>query len=232
MGRLTTVLEALSSTLEAPHARSETMSVLERALRVSLAADRVQIHMHEGRPVAFTGPHQLTVPLRLDGRDVGMVIAELPASAPISDEAANALKVLAGPLAVALAWRQRNEDRTHLQQLARTDALTGISNRLAFDERIDAAWRRCAERGTTLPVALIDIDFFKIYNDMYGHVEGDECLRRIASLLARRRHADDAGFVALRWRRVCHSLRRCGRHACGSRGRRRRLPLGSGVDSA
>jgi len=72
-----------------------------------------------------------------------------------------------------------------LRALTLTDQLTGVANRRAFDERLDAEWRRCARAG--LPVALIlaDVDHFKAYNDHYGHQGGDACLVQVAAALRR-----------------------------------------------
>jgi diguanylate cyclase (GGDEF)-like protein len=72
-----------------------------------------------------------------------------------------------------------------LRALTLTDPLTGVANRRAFDERLEAEWRRCARAG--LPVALIlaDVDHFKAYNDHYGHQAGDACLVQVAAALRR-----------------------------------------------
>ena len=72
------------------------------------------------------------------------------------------------------------------QQLAdqsRSDALTGIPNRREFDEVVDRMWRACARNNKPLAVILMDIDFFKIYNDTLGHQEGDRCLVSVANAL-------------------------------------------------
>lgn len=67
-----------------------------------------------------------------------------------------------------------------LHKLTRTDQLTGISNRRAFDENLELEWRRAIRNKSQLSLLLIDIDFFKNFNDTYGHVEGDTCLREVA----------------------------------------------------
>jgi len=66
-----------------------------------------------------------------------------------------------------------------LVQLATTDALTGIGNRRTYDECIEREWRRMLREQLPLSLVICDIDFFKRYNDHYGHDEGDECLRRV-----------------------------------------------------
>ncbi len=66
------------------------------------------------------------------------------------------------------------------QRLATTDALTGIGNRRNFDETLEREWERCARAVAPLSLLLLDIDCFKLFNDRYGHVEGDACLHRVA----------------------------------------------------
>ncbi|WP_295449408.1 diguanylate cyclase [uncultured Thiodictyon sp.] len=71
-----------------------------------------------------------------------------------------------------------------LAQLSHIDGLTGIPNRRAFDERLDRDWRRALRSGEPIAAAMVDIDHFKEYNDAYGHLAGDDCLRRVAGSLA------------------------------------------------
>ena len=63
------------------------------------------------------------------------------------------------------------------------DALTGIWNRRAFDERFERMWDEAAETGDVLALLLLDIDAFKVYNDTYGHLAGDACLERVANAI-------------------------------------------------
>lgn len=70
-----------------------------------------------------------------------------------------------------------------LRELALVDGLTGIANRRHFDGRIEAEWRQCARDGKPLSLLMADVDFFKPYNDRYGHQAGDACLVAIGQLL-------------------------------------------------
>lgn len=85
-----------------------------------------------------------------------------------------------------LEFRQEDLEASnaHLQQLLRSDALTGIANRRHFDQRLTEEFRR-AERGHyPLALLMLDIDAFKQYNDTYGHQAGDETLAKVAQTLA------------------------------------------------
>jgi diguanylate cyclase (GGDEF)-like protein len=72
-----------------------------------------------------------------------------------------------------------------LQMLARMDGLTGLANRRFLDETLDSEVRRAQRCGTPLSFIMCDIDFFKRFNDRYGHQAGDDALRRIGALLQR-----------------------------------------------
>lgn len=70
-----------------------------------------------------------------------------------------------------------------LHILSTTDSLTALANRRHFESCLDAEWRRARRVGNELTVVMIDVDFFKPYNDKYGHVAGDDCLVRVAEVL-------------------------------------------------
>ncbi len=70
-----------------------------------------------------------------------------------------------------------------LEDLAFLDGLTSIHNRRRFDEVLDQEWKRALRDDLWLTVMIIDIDFFKLFNDHYGHAAGDECLRQVAQAL-------------------------------------------------
>ena len=70
-----------------------------------------------------------------------------------------------------------------LETLSRKDELTGLHNRRFFEIKLDAEWKRETRDKKILSLLVIDIDYFKLYNDTYGHAEGDDCLRRVAQIL-------------------------------------------------
>jgi diguanylate cyclase (GGDEF)-like protein len=72
-----------------------------------------------------------------------------------------------------------------LRALTLTDGLTGVANRRAFDQRLDAEWRRCERANLPIALILVDVDHFKIYNDHYGHQAGDACLVQVGSAMRR-----------------------------------------------
>jgi len=74
--------------------------------------------------------------------------------------------------------------RDRLESLTMTDGLTEIANRRRFDQHLDQEWRRCARMQTPLSAIMVDIDYFKAFNDNYGHSAGDDCIRDIAQTLA------------------------------------------------
>ncbi|HBD93034.1 MAG: hypothetical protein A2015_01000 [Spirochaetes bacterium GWF1_31_7] len=73
--------------------------------------------------------------------------------------------------------------RDILKQLSTIDGLTGVHNRRAFDETMNREWMRMMRLSKEMTLIMIDIDFFKKYNDCYGHQEGDTCLKAVASIL-------------------------------------------------
>jgi diguanylate cyclase (GGDEF)-like protein len=85
--------------------------------------------------------------------------------------------------------------RDRLLALAATDGMTGLFNRRAFDVALERECKRLARIHALLTLIMIDVDFFKAYNDCYGHVAGDDCLRQVARELASAIHRP-ADFVA------------------------------------
>jgi diguanylate cyclase (GGDEF)-like protein/PAS domain S-box-containing protein len=80
-----------------------------------------------------------------------------------------------------ISVRKRREDELRVQAL--TDGLTGLCNRRSFDEALDREWQRTVHGGGQISLLMLDVDYFKIFNDLYGHQAGDECLRVIAAAI-------------------------------------------------
>ena len=78
---------------------------------------------------------------------------------------------------------QRDEAFRALKKLSVTDPLTCLSNRRCFHEFLEREWQRGLRNKTPLGIVLCDIDFFKLYNDNYGHQQGDVCLKNVATTL-------------------------------------------------
>lgn len=87
--------------------------------------------------------------------------------------------------------------RTELEVIAHTDGLTALANRRSFDLAMDKEWKRATRNQTRISVILLDIDFFKQYNDHYGHLSGDDCLVRVANVLAA--NVNRPGDIAARY---------------------------------
>ncbi len=73
-----------------------------------------------------------------------------------------------------------------LETVSRTDSLTGIANRRFFDERISQEYSRHSRTGNPLSLIMLDIDHFKMFNDTYGHIKGDACLKKVAQAIQNR----------------------------------------------
>ncbi|MBD1938850.1 diguanylate cyclase [Microcoleus sp. FACHB-68] len=106
------------------------------------------------------------------------------------------LKQLATQVAIAIQqaelYEQLQAANEELQRLATSDGLTQLANRRRFDEYLDFEWRQLARQQEPLSLILCDVDFFKSYNDTYGHQAGDDCLRLVAAAIrdAGQRSAD------------------------------------------
>jgi diguanylate cyclase (GGDEF)-like protein/PAS domain S-box-containing protein len=88
-----------------------------------------------------------------------------------------------------ISERKKTEEKLvelqrELEALSFKDGLTGVGNRREFDAILQREWSAVQRHGAPLSLIMVDIDFFKSYNDYYGHVQGDACLKRVAGLLS------------------------------------------------
>lgn len=99
-------------------------------------------------------------------------------------------------MAAQLSQRERElvESNDRLTVMASIDSLSGLANRRGFQSRLDFEWMRAQQYDCTLSLLMIDVDHFKLYNDTYGHPEGDACLSKIGATLAGIA-ADTMGFA-------------------------------------
>ncbi len=80
--------------------------------------------------------------------------------------------------------KELEEANQKLEKLSQIDSLTGVYNRRMFDKTIKMEWNRCRRNFVPLSLIMIDIDFFKTYNDSHGHMVGDDCIKQVANILA------------------------------------------------
>ncbi|MCK9894471.1 diguanylate cyclase [Frankia sp. AgB32] len=128
-----------------------------------------------------------------------------------SVERLDGILMIAKQLAVSLdnaqlyaSLENKVADRTHqlatanhrLELLSLTDPLTGLANRRHLEDFLSTAWQRAQRQGTPIALVMIDIDFFKRYNDHLGHAAGDRCLEKVAACLAEN---TGAGHLAARY---------------------------------
>lgn len=101
--------------------------------------------------------------------------------------------------ALKLSNLELEEKNQRLKEMAIIDGLTGVANRRAFDEHLQSEWNRSLRSGVPVSLILLDIDFFKAYNDCYGHLAGDACLKRVADVLLSNYYNRRPGDLAARY---------------------------------
>jgi diguanylate cyclase (GGDEF)-like protein len=151
---------------------------------------------------------EFALPIRLQGRLLGIISMQSATLESFTPDNRGMLEALAAQVAGAIhlvgaarrlgevnrlledrslelhsANAQLRQANVALERLSQRDGLTGIANRRRFDARLDSLWRMQSGAAEPMAVLLIDIDHFKAYNDGYGHLAGDDCLRRVANAL-------------------------------------------------
>jgi diguanylate cyclase (GGDEF)-like protein len=142
----------------------------------------------------------LAIPIMIRGELRAMLLLEnRMIRGAFTTERLEGIMIVAGQLAVSLdnamvyaSLERRVAERTQqlatanqrLEQLSVTDQLTGLANRRRLDEALQAEWHRAVRQQVPLAIAMIDIDYFKLYNDHFGHTAGDRCLHQVATCLA------------------------------------------------
>ena len=134
----------------------------------------------------FSAPDAMSMHVAIRfGSDVrGVISIVASAGMTFDDVDASLFEKWASLLGVRIAELHLRAANARLEVLAGIDGLTGIYNRRAFGEMLTPAWERAARTETSLAIAMIDVDFFKSFNDKYGHVAGDTCLKQIAKTIS------------------------------------------------
>ncbi|HAC63368.1 MAG TPA: hypothetical protein DCF68_07455 [Cyanothece sp. UBA12306] len=128
-------------------------------------------------------PHQ-TLPKQLWGL---LIVHQCSSSRQWTDSEIGLLSLLASQIAISIQqdnfYQHVNNINQKLEQIAFLDRLTQIANRYYFDQYLNQEWRRMAREKQSISLILCDVDFFKSYNDTYGHPAGDICLQKVAQAI-------------------------------------------------
>jgi diguanylate cyclase (GGDEF)-like protein len=131
--------------------------------------------IHDGETLAV---------LNAESREVGAFRGQREMLETVADQIAGVIRVAKLLDDLQQTNAQLRDAYAKLEDLSRTDELTGIGNRRCFDSWLEQALVDAAARGQSLALLMIDVDHFKPYNDGYGHLAGDECLQHVAAMLA------------------------------------------------
>lgn len=131
----------------------------------------------------------LAVPIVLDGQVLAVLVFFKRSRAPYDAKLMQLVNAVALQLGVFVSRIRAEESlrlaNQRLQRLANLDGLTQVANRRYFDEVLDMEWLRLRREQLPLSLILCDIDYFKLYNDTYGHLAGDDCLRQVTQAIAK-----------------------------------------------
>jgi diguanylate cyclase (GGDEF)-like protein len=161
---------------------------LERYLEKHPSSDATRAVVEEGMRAS------LTMPLEAMGHEVGFLFFSSQTPRVYTEDHARLLERISGQVSLAIeksrlydslleTTRQLEDANERLERAASTDGLTDVANRRVFDERLETEWRRCRRSQQPLSLLMIDIDHFKRFNDLHGHVAGDECLKAVAAAM-------------------------------------------------
>lgn len=138
-------------------------------------------------------------PLMVEGEVIGVFSIQAKEKNAYSENDKDLIQTLASYLAIAIKNIMKTEELAKLNNklkiLSEKDGLTGVANRRLYDEMIPKLWDQAIDTNESLSMMIVDIDNFKDFNDHYGHMTGDEVIKKVASLLLDgRRNEED--FVA------------------------------------
>ncbi len=186
-----------------PEAFSSSRGIIGRAVQlrraqlvVDVRSDPDYVHLVD------SVTSELALPILFQGRTLGVFNFENDRAQAFSGDTVTLLQMITDQIAgvvhlasvnrrlsemaeeLETANRRLHELNRTLEALSTVDSLTGLANRRQFDRMLDLEWRRAIRGGSPLSLLLIDIDFFKRYNDSHGHLRGDAVLAEVANVLA------------------------------------------------
>lgn len=150
-------------------------------------ADRACAEYRYDLPLGLVGEstdYTESVPLQIGQRSIGALTLAPRGRDGLSGSDLATLETCARYIAVGLRNARLAHHNDDLERLIEVDPLTEVGNRRRFDLRIEAEWRRGLRNAYPLSVVMIDVDYFKEFNDRYGHVAGDTCLQQIAKAIS------------------------------------------------
>jgi diguanylate cyclase (GGDEF)-like protein len=130
----------------------------------------------------------MCIPLSLKSRKFGLTLIEHRNNNTFNNENLRLLTTLGKQLSMAI---ENAELYANLQEMATVDGLTGVYNRVYFHEKFESEFKMAEEKGYSLSLVILDIDFFKIFNDTYGHLFGDVVLKEVAQTVKQNLRATD-----------------------------------------
>ena len=120
------------------------------------------------------------VPLRFGPETIGVLSVQTTDECAYSPDDLHLIETCALYVAVSVQAEKVRTENEMLQSVASRDALTGVASRRTFDQRLHDDWMRAQREDGVLSVIVLDVDWFKRFNDTYGHVAGDACLNQVA----------------------------------------------------
>jgi diguanylate cyclase (GGDEF)-like protein len=137
-----------------------------------------------GTPDGSDAVSAIYVPLKFGPDIIGVLSVQSPAANAYGTADVELLETCALYLAVRVHDARQESVNRALQGLVSSDGLTGVANRRTFDERIVGEWARSLKAKSPMAIVFVDVDYFKAFNDSYGHIAGDACLQQVAHALA------------------------------------------------
>jgi diguanylate cyclase (GGDEF)-like protein len=153
-------------------------------VRYDSADDWPYQRLHTVRGRRMQPQAAIFVPIEFGGRRLGVLSVQSSRPNAYAEGDVAALETCALYLGARIRDEQQRLTVERFERLATVDVLTGVANRNALDQALEREWSRARRNGTSIAMLMIDVDFFKAFNDTYGHVAGDGTLQKVASAAA------------------------------------------------